>query len=77
MDRGRWQTRNLPLLTRLKPSLCPRCGSSIGAIDDEPIIALLSGVFDNPNDPALTPEYHSFEDMKPEWWQKLFPDSPP
>ncbi len=58
-------------------AFCPRCGSSIGAIDDGPIIALLSGVFDNPNDPALAPEYHSFEDMKPEWWQKLFPDSPP
>lgn len=57
-------------------AFCPRCGSSIGAIDDGPVIALLSGIFDKPNDPALAPEYHSFADMKPEWWQKLFPDSP-
>jgi hypothetical protein len=44
-------------------AFCPRCGSSIGAIDDGPVIALLSGVFDNPNDPVLAPEFHSFEDL--------------
>ncbi|WP_074423407.1 GFA family protein [Serratia sp. 14-2641] len=77
-----WTGKNgKPATYRSSPAssraFCPRCGSSIGAIDDGPVIALLTGIFDNPNDPALAPEYHSFEDMKPEWWQKLFPDSQP
>ena len=48
-------------------AFCPACGSSIGAIDDEPVIALLIGGFDDPTDPAFTPEYHSFEDCRPGW----------
>lgn len=54
-------------------AFCPRCGSSLGAIDDGPIVALLTGVFDCNDDPRFTPEFHSFEDMKPEWWRKCFP----
>ncbi|QRI64173.1 GFA family protein [Shinella sp. PSBB067] len=48
-------------------AFCPACGSSIGAIDDEPVIALLVGGFDDPADPALAPQYHSFEDCRPRW----------
>jgi hypothetical protein len=49
-------------------AFCPACGSSIGAVDDEPVIALLVGTFDEADDPALAPQYHSFEDGKPRWW---------
>lgn len=49
-------------------AFCSRCGSSIGAIDDEPTVALLVGGMDEINDKALAPEYHSFEDALPEWW---------
>lgn len=52
-------------------AFCPRCGSSIGAIDDGPTVALLTGVFDVPHDPDLKPGYHSFEDMTPEWWRRI------
>ncbi|HHQ6613794.1 TPA: GFA family protein [Serratia fonticola] len=52
-------------------AFCSRCGSSIGAIDDAPTVALLTGVFDTPNDLDLKPGAHSFEDMTPEWWRKM------
>ncbi len=50
-------------------AFCPACGSSVGAIDDEPVIALLLGCFDDNNQPELAPDYQSFADMKPDWWQ--------
>ena len=46
------------------------CDISVGAIDDAPVIALLVGGFDDPNDADLAPEFHSFTDMQPTWWQK-------
>jgi hypothetical protein len=49
-------------------AFCPACGSSIGAIDDAPTVALLVGSFDDPAQAAFAPEYHSFEDGKPHWW---------
>jgi hypothetical protein len=49
-------------------AFCPTCGSSIGAIDDEPTIALLIGGFDDTNGAELAPLYHSFEDIRPRWW---------
>lgn len=50
-------------------AFCSRCGSSIGAVDDEPVVALLVGVFDDPSAPELKPEHHSFEDSQPDWWR--------
>ena len=50
-------------------AFCPACGSSVGAIDDEPVIALLIGGFDDPADPALAPQDHSFADCRPGWLQ--------
>ncbi|KKC35894.1 ribulose-phosphate 3-epimerase [Devosia epidermidihirudinis] len=50
-------------------AFCPACGSSIGAIDDAPTIALLVGSFDEPGAEALKPLSHSFEDGCPRWWQ--------
>ncbi|MGC5700847.1 GFA family protein [Pseudomonas sp. NFXW11] len=49
-------------------AFCPHCGSSLGAIDDEPTIALLLGCFDNNLDPAPMPTRHSFQDLQPRWW---------
>jgi hypothetical protein len=49
-------------------AFCATCGSSLGAIDDDPTIALLIGCFDDTSDQALTPTSHSFEDGKPDWW---------
>lgn len=49
-------------------AFCSHCGSSIGAIDDDPTIALLVGSLDATDDEALAPTYHSFEDGRPRWW---------
>ncbi|MDK9356581.1 GFA family protein [Lelliottia wanjuensis] len=56
-------------------AFCARCGSSIGAIDDNPVIALLSGIFDHNECALFSPHSHSFQDMKPEWWRKIMPDT--
>ena len=48
-------------------AFCPKCGSSLGAIDDAPTIALLVGIFDKLDSPELIPDHHSFEDGKPDW----------
>ncbi|MCA3562982.1 MAG: GFA family protein [Methylocystis sp.] len=50
-------------------AFCPRCGSSLGAIDDKPVIALLVGAFDSPNRRQLMPVYHSFRSPRPKWWR--------
>jgi hypothetical protein len=49
-------------------AFCPTCGSSRGAIDDAPVIALLLGSFDASDAPELRPSYHSYEDERPRWW---------
>jgi hypothetical protein len=49
-------------------AFCPKCGSSIGAIDDAPIIALLLGAFDKPNRRELMPLFESYKSAKPKWW---------
>lgn len=53
-------------------AFCSKCGSSLGAIDDEPTVALLTGVLDEPSQLALQLEYHSFVDLAPAWWCHLF-----
>jgi len=49
-------------------AFCSVCGSSLGAIDDAPVVALLLGAFDRPNRKALRPEYHSYRSSRPRWW---------
>ncbi|MDF0731622.1 GFA family protein [Pseudomonas entomophila] len=46
-------------------AFCGQCGSSIGAIDDAPTVALLLGCFDRVDDPRLEPVGHSFSDRCP------------
>lgn len=48
-------------------SFCPRCGSTLGAIDDEPVVALVTGIFDAPDVAELRPIAHSFADLCPGW----------
>ena len=47
---------------------CPICGSSIGAMDDAPTIALLLGSFDKKNAKQLRPANHSYRSGRPKWW---------
>jgi hypothetical protein len=54
---------------RSSRAFCPVCGSSIGAIDDAPVVALLTGVFDRPGLQALRPVTHSHRAGRPGWWQ--------
>ena len=54
-------------------AFCATCGSSIGAIDDAPTIALLVGSFDDPGRAAFAPAYQAFEDGLPGWWRQGVP----
>lgn len=49
-------------------AFCPACGSSIGTIDDAPVIGLLLGVFDKTNSADLIPTSHSYRSARPKWW---------
>lgn len=55
-------------------AFCAQCGTSVGAIDDSQVTALLSGIFDNNQRDLFSPSSHSFQDMKPEWWRIIMPD---
>ncbi|AZC36803.1 GFA family protein [Pseudomonas chlororaphis] len=50
-------------------AFCPRCGSSLGAIDDEPTVALLLGCFDDNDPEVLKPTGHSYSGARPSWCQ--------
>ena len=49
-------------------AFCPKCGSTLGAIDDGPIVALATGAFDKPQLASLKPVYHSYKGGRPRWW---------
>ena len=49
-------------------AFCPNCGSTLGSIDDAPVVALLLGVFDKTNAKELAPTAHSFRGGRPRWW---------
>ncbi len=50
-------------------AFCTACGSTIGSIDDKPVIALVLGAFDSANRKELAPTSHSFVSMRPSWWR--------
>ncbi|MEZ7206799.1 GFA family protein [Pseudoalteromonas sp. DY56-GL79] len=50
-------------------AFCPECGSTLGAIDDAPVIALVLGVFDGNSRKALEPKSHSYISRRPKWWR--------
>lgn len=49
-------------------AFCSTCGTTIGAIDDEPIVALATGAFDKPHLKDLAPTVHSYLSRRPRWW---------
>ncbi|GAA4117936.1 GFA family protein [Aminobacter aganoensis] len=49
-------------------AFCASCGSSLGAIDDAPVVALLVGAFDKPGSLEFKPTAHSFRGGRPKWW---------
>ncbi len=49
-------------------AFCSQCGSSLGAIDDAPVIALMVGVFDSPNRKEFIPLSESYKSGRPKWW---------
>ncbi len=49
-------------------AFCATCGSTLGAMDDNPVIAMLLGAFDAPNRKELMPTYHSYRSGRPKWW---------
>lgn len=55
-------------------AFCPVCGSTIGAIDDNPTLALAVGIFDSPNRQELAPASHSHISKRPKWWSIYTPD---
>ncbi|MGB0504880.1 MAG: GFA family protein [Pikeienuella sp.] len=48
-------------------AFCADCGSTLGALDDDGVVALVTGVFDDPGAEALRPLAHSFADRQPGW----------
>ena len=48
-------------------AFCATCGSTLGAIDDAPVIALVTGAFDDPAAEALKPKGHSYAKARPAW----------
>jgi hypothetical protein len=50
-------------------AFCATCGSTLGAIDDAPVVALLVGAFDQPGRAALRSTAHSFRSGRPRWWR--------
>jgi hypothetical protein len=49
-------------------AFCPQCGSSLGALDDNPVVALLVGTFDKPGSKDLIPLHHSYKGKRHKWW---------
>jgi hypothetical protein len=49
-------------------AFCSVCGSTIGAIDDKPTLAIALGTFDSPNRKELAPLFHSHVSKRPAWW---------
>ena len=50
-------------------SFCQECGSTLGAIDDDTVIALVLGTFDLPNRKELKPLASSNVSQQPKWWR--------
>ncbi|WP_159816658.1 GFA family protein [Cyanobium sp. Copco_Reservoir_LC18] len=49
-------------------AFCSTCGTTIGAIDDDPVVALATGAFDKPHLKDLAPTAHSYVSRRPRWW---------
>jgi hypothetical protein len=52
-------------------AFCKTCGSTIGAIDDKPVVAFTIGTFDSNTRQELMPQSHSFRAKRPKWWSVM------
>lgn len=57
-------------------AFCPTCGSTIGAVDDAPVLALVLGALDTNNRKTLAPEAHSYVTERPKWWHVVIGEKP-
>jgi predicted GIY-YIG superfamily endonuclease len=57
-----WQSSNTS-----SRAFCPVCGSTVGAIDDAPVVALALGGFASVNPAELAPVSHAFAAERPAW----------
>lgn len=49
-------------------AFCSNCGSTLGAVDDAPTIALAVGAFDARHRREFAPTSHSYVSKRPRWW---------
>ncbi len=49
-------------------AFCGRCGSTLGAIDDKPVVALVLGAFDSKSKKEFAPRRHYNVSTRPKWW---------
>jgi hypothetical protein len=61
---------------RSSRAFCAVCGSTLGAVDDAPVIALVLGAFDSNNRKMLAPEGHSHVTGRPKWWHVVIGEKP-
>lgn len=57
-------------------AFCPICGSTIGVVDDAPVVALVLGAFDTAGRKELAPLSHSYVTPRPRWWHVVIGDKP-
>jgi hypothetical protein len=81
-DRVTWTGPGGPPATwrssdRSSRAFCPDCGSTLGAIDDAPVVALVVGAFDKPHLKELVPASHSYRSGRPKWWHVEIGDRTP
>ncbi len=50
-------------------AFCSKCGSTIGAIDDDPVVALVLGCFDSVKGEEFIHTKHSYKGSCPKWWK--------
>jgi hypothetical protein len=70
-DRVEWRSSE-----KSSRAFCPTCGSTLGAIDDAPTVALVLGTFDAPNRKHLAPVAHSYTSPRPKWWHVAIGERP-
>jgi hypothetical protein len=62
--------------SRSARAFCPTCGSSLGAIDDAPVVALALGAFDTAGRKELAPASHAYVTPRPRWWHVTIGEKP-
>ena len=61
---------------RSSRAFCAMCGSTLGAVDDAPVVALVLGSFDAAGRRDLIPGAHSYVSRRPRWWHVVIGEKP-